>query len=248
MRHPSEKELVLYRCGAAPDREAIRSHLETCQRCGAEYGQLERLFAALDAAAEPPPRPAEYGAQVWRRLQTRLQRPGRIEWSTWLRPRAWALAGGLAALLVAAFLAGRGSRPAPQLASSIAPQVRERILLVAVGDHLERSQMVLIELINASAAGPVDISAEQRWSAELLPANRLYRVSAARAGEAGVASVLEELERTLLEIAHGPAELEPADLERLRERIEARGILFKLRVISSHVPRRAAAAPLSGVT
>ena len=41
------------------------------------------------------------------------------------------------------------------------PQAGERVLLVAVGDYLERSQMVLIELANASPKGTLDISSEQ---------------------------------------------------------------------------------------
>jgi hypothetical protein len=36
----------------------------------------------------------------------------------------------------------------------------ERILMVAVGDYLERSQMVLIELANASPRAQMDIFSE----------------------------------------------------------------------------------------
>ena len=247
MKHPSSEQLILYHYGEAGAPETVRAHLESCGDCRAAHQELERLFAVVDAW-EAPERSEAYGAEVWRRLRPKLGAPApspRLLPRWWLiRPRAWALAGGVALLLVAAFLAGRRWAPAPPSAA-IAAQVRERILLVAVGDHLERSQMVLIELVNSAAEGPVDISSERRWSEELLPANRLYRISAARSGESGVASVLEELERTLLEIAHSPAQLSSADLERLRERIEARGILFKLRVLGSNVQRhrRPAGAP-----
>jgi len=145
----------------------------------------------------------------------------------------------MAGLVVAAFFAGRfwpgQVRPAPQ---PIAQPVRERILLVAVGDHLERSQMVLLELVNSKPDGEVDISEEQQRAQDLVAANRLYRQTAARAGEAGLASVLEELERTLIEVAHRPTLLSSAEFEELRRRIEAQGILFKIRIIDSQVRQR----------
>jgi hypothetical protein len=116
--------------------------------------------------------------------------------------------------------------------------VRERILLVAVGDHLERSQVVLLELLNADPKDPVDVSAERRSAEDLLPANRLYRQAAVRTGEPGVARVLEELERVLVEVANGPSELGPEETLALRRRIESQGVLFKVRVIGSQIRER----------
>ena len=47
--------------------------------------------------------------------------------------------------------------------------------------------------------------------------------------------LLDDLNRVLLEIAHAPSRLAPADLELLRQRLEAEGILFKIRVLGSTV-------------
>jgi hypothetical protein len=116
--------------------------------------------------------------------------------------------------------------------------VRERILLVAVGDHLERSQMILVELTNADPSQPLDIAPEQRLAQDLVGANRLYRQTAVKAGETGVADVLDDLERVLLEIAHSPKDLKAAEVKTLQQRIAARGILFKVRVVGSSVRER----------
>ena len=141
---------------------------------------------------------------------------------------------GLAASLVLAFLLGRHwphEAPAPVSAAA-----RERILLVAVGDHLERSEMLLVELVNAGTDGqPVDISAQQQYAEELVGANRLYRQTVVRAGEPGMASLLDELERLLVEVAHRPSSLSPSDLADIRSRIESRGLLFRVRVIETQV-------------
>ena len=116
-------------------------------------------------------------------------------------------------------------------------QARERVLLVAVGDHLERSQMILIELANAGAPknGHLDITYEQHAAEDLLESNRLYRQTAASSGDTATAALLEDLERVLLEIAHSPSAVSAKQLDQLRREIEDRGILFKVKVFGSQV-------------
>jgi hypothetical protein len=98
--------------------------------------------------------------------------------------------------------------------------------------------MVLVELQNAGGNGDVDLSSERQWAQELVPSNRLYRQAAVRAGETGMANVLEDLERLLVEVANGPARVSPAAFEEIQKRIESQGILFKVRVIESQVHER----------
>jgi hypothetical protein len=171
----------------------------------------------------------------------------------------WAMAGGLAVLLVAAFVAGRYSTPTivaptPTTAevSTRPGRVRERVLLVAVGDHLERSQIVLAELVNAPSTSPeqaspgqhpgtVDISSQQAWATELVASNRLYRQTASQTGETGVETMLDELEPIFIEIANSPSAIASEQLEELRQRIEAQGLLFKIHILGSTVRERTAA-------
>jgi hypothetical protein len=49
-----------------------------------------------------------------------------------------------------------------------------------------------------------------------------------------MASVLEELERLLIEVAHQPS-LTPTDVKELKRRIEFLGLLFKVRVLGEGV-------------
>jgi hypothetical protein len=148
---------------------------------------------------------------------------------------------------VGAFLAGHKWQKAPPARQIAGRQsgndsgIRERVLLVAVGDHLERSQMVLVELANAGApaAGRLDISYEQQAAEDLLESNRLYRQTAATNGDVATADLLEELERVLLEVAHSPSEVSARQLEELRKQIEDRGILFKVKIFGSRVEQSA---------
>ena len=144
------------------------------------------------------------------------------------------------ALVVLAFFAGRYSHRQEPIAQGGPPsqQVRDRVLLVAVGDHLERSQMVLAELVNTQPHGVADIRPEQQIASDLVGENRLYRQTAVSSGETAVASLLEDLEPLLLEIARGPSRLTAIELERFRRRVESEGMLFKIRVVGSNVRER----------
>jgi hypothetical protein len=239
--HISQEELILHYYGevARENAAGVEEHLAACESCRSEYRSLQRVLNTVESMPAPE-RTAEYGETVWRRVAPRLGEPaGR--WKSWFALRNWAFAAAMAALVVLAFLAGRhGTMPAPATKSVAGAHVRERILLVAVGDHLERSQMVLAELVNAGDAGRsgIDIRYEQQAARELVDSNRLYRLTAASTGDASTASLLDELERVLLDIANGPSDISSGQLDRLRERIKSQGILFKVRVYASQVQRR----------
>ena len=68
--------------------------------------------------------------------------------------------------------------------------------------------------------------------------NRVIRQSAEAAGDQVMAGLLDDLERVLLEVANGGGDDTAAELEMVRTRIESRGILFRLRVITSDVRQR----------
>ena len=256
-QHPGDEDLVLFFYGEPDGSGTVARHVESCEACQANLRALERTLAVVDRHRVPD-RDAAYGGEVWTRVQGRLEcaapGSGLRDWRAWFTPRRLVLAGGVAVLLVAAFFAGRyTSLPsAPQSASRATPAspggpvnaatraqvVRDRVLLVAVGDHLERSQMVLIELMNRPSDGPIDISATQQWARDLVPNNRLIRETADQAGERVVADVLDALERTLIEIANSPSELSQTEFEHVRQRIDGEGLVFKIRVLDSQVRER----------
>ena len=234
MKHLSDEELVLYYYGERAD--GADEHLDDCQACRASFGSLLQVLDAMDPL-DAPERPEAYGSLVWNRIAPQLEKPRTRWFAQWIEPRRLVAAAALAALVIAAFLAGRVSQPKQPVAGLSGP-VRERIMLVAVGDHLEQSQMILVELMNSEPKGPVDISEEQQRAQDLIGENRLYRQAALKSGDTRVSSVLDELERVLLDIAHSPSKLNSADFGQIRQRIEAEGILFKIRVVGSNLRER----------
>jgi hypothetical protein len=242
MKHLTEEELIAYQEGETTQREAIAEHLTGCTACRAELDRIEAVLHALDNLPVPERGP-EYGRTVWQQIAPRLPEKAGRGWGAWFEPRRWVAIGAMAAMVIAAFVAGRWSKPKDTgtPVASVA-QVRERVLVVAVGEHLGKSEMVLMELANAapdnSGKKQVNISAEQKRAEDLLDANRLYRETARQDGDAALADVLDDLERVLLDVAHSPDELTPAKLESLQKRIEAHGILFKVRVVGKELQEK----------
>jgi hypothetical protein len=241
-RHVVDDDLVLHFYGESPHPAPLDAHLDVCAACRARREGLWRTLSAVtDETVAGGPAP-EFGAReverAWQALGPRLaaeRRRARIR--RFMAPLA------LAASLVLAFTVGRRWPATPTEARGGGTQ---RILLVAVGDHLERSEMLLVELVNAPSDQPMDIGSEQIQAQELVGASRLYRAAVTRAGEPGLASVLEELERLLVEVAHRPSEISPDELASLRRRIESRGLLFKVRVLEWQV-REKQKEPAPGV-
>ena len=140
-------------------------------------------------------------------------------------------------MVVAGFVAGRfGPGRETHHSEPISEAARERVLLATIAEHLDQSRVALLELANGSDDNAADFTKTR--ASELAAANRLYRQSAAQAGEANLASILDELERVLIEIANRLPDVTRAELRELRRRIDEEDLLFKIRVLSSQVKSR----------
>ena len=245
--HLAEDDLILHYYGelTGRDEELVADHLNACKDCQKNFRQLQRVLAAVDdRALAGPELPEHFERTVWARLEPSLGRH-RTGWLSWfvLSPGrlAWVSVGLV--LVAAAFMAGRLS-PRPDtpatatVADATAAQIRERILLIDVGDHLDQSQMVLVELLSATAQEPLSIGEERTRAGELVADNRLYRLAASASGDAGIANLLDDLEPVLVDIAASPENVSSQDLDELRRRIESKSLLFKVRVASQDVRQR----------
>jgi hypothetical protein len=256
--HLSEEELLLHYYGETDraDEPRVDAHLSNCGECQAASAQMRRVLMLVETAAPVEARPG-FERDVWARLEPHLDgqagpvHHGATRDGGWTRSLfwfpQWALAGGVAALVLVAFMAGRFSGGVPAggglveatpSAGSPADASPDRVLHAAVGEHLDRTQVMLTELVNNDVDQADVFAGERARASDLVAANRLIRQSATQSGDAGVADVLDDLERVLLEIANAPADVTSNELSDLKDRITAQDLLFRVRVITSEMRNR----------
>jgi hypothetical protein len=246
MQHLTEQELVLHHYHDEDSPAAVAQHLAACDVCRAEYNSIQRVLALVDELPIPE-RADTYGEQVWTRLRWRLG--SRSRQGTWRSLLA------AAAVIAVAFIAGQwwhARNAAPTVvggdstaSTTIATQAaaKDRILFVVVTDHLDSSERMLLQVVNSDSKRGLDLSNERGRAEELVASNRIYRQTAEQRGDDRLASVLSDLEPILLEIAHSEGKLSPEEAGSLQKRIDSKGLLFKVRVISAQTSGQEATAP-----
>lgn len=240
MRHWNEAELLEYHYGESAEKDAIAQHLRECGECAKSYAAMERDLAEINAPVTPL-RGEEYGREVWDSIRGSLRDypEKKRAWSGWLAGSQWrgfAVAAACLVVIAAAFFGGRWWEHrtvyAPTVANGVSPEAKQRVVLVVMGDHLDRSERLLVELKHAEPDTEAPMQAEAR---ELLSANRLYRTSAQQAGDVVLAGALDRLERVLVEVANEPSGLSQARLDELQKEMNTDGLLFEVRVLRSRV-------------
>jgi len=242
--HLSEDDLILHFYGETDrtDASRVESHLASCAECQLAENKLARVMAMVDAAS-PVEAPDGFERIAWARLEPHLDsNKTRTLKSLFWFPQ-WALAGGVAALLVAAFWAGRvtgidPANPSATTGGAVAQVEPGSVLRTAVGDHLDRTQMMLVELVNADTDHADVLAGEQARAADLVAANRIMYQSALRSGDTQMVDILEDLERVLMEIANAPPAVSSKEITDLQSQITSEDLLFRLRVIASEMRQR----------
>ena len=233
MKHLIEDEMTeLYYGEGAKEANA---HVEACRECSRKYAEFKRSLEGIGEVVVPH-RSADYGQRMWETLRPQLipYEKKAAGWRGWMRWKAVTVAVSCTVLLAAAFLGGRYWERSSTKKANIAagPQATQRVVLVVLGDHLDRSERLLVQLEHSRSPDRIQDEQLQVEARELLASNRLYRVSAGNSGDAELAEALDRLEGVLAEVANNPS-LTAGDLKRLRTDMNTRGILFEIRVLQT---------------
>jgi hypothetical protein len=212
-----------------------------------------RAVLALVDTAPTIEAPAGFGREMWARVEPHISARSTRRRSWWpvLALRQYALAGGMAALLIASFTLGRVWERAPRretptpLAADVAPVASgtadsrtERLLRAEMEDHLERSQRVLVDVVNTDDAADVSLASDRTRAADLVADGRLYRRAADRVGDVEMRDLLEDVERVLVDVANGSSSSTSKELKDVRTRIDQQDLVFRLRVAGSEIRDR----------
>jgi hypothetical protein len=250
--HVNEDDLVLHYYGelGPADEARVAAHLGECRACHTDFRRLQQVLMSVDESALATPElPDGFERVVWARLQPELQRARRGWWSRLVSLPNLGWSAAALAIAIGSFYAGHrwpaappALAPAAEGSAQASGQVRERLFLVDLSDHLDRSQRILVELVSAEDDQAVSLTSERERAEQLVSANRLYRDTAAATGDASVVDLLDQLERVLVEVAASPSSGSPSELGEVRRRIESGRLLFKVRVVSSDLQERRKAA------
>ena len=231
------------------EREATLAHVGTCARCREDLEELRAVVAAMEAdalrEAEPGVPVAVLVARVEREIERALVPGG--------RPRLWlvalpAIAAILAVAALVPTLVGR-LRPATQAARASIPPAEASPLLTEdalariernlAREHAARYLSEAGEVLVAVAATGVDCDrAERRLDVGRAPERSrelLGRRALVQAGGEAVASargVFDDVELALREVADLPSCVKKGDVERLRQEVERRQLLMRIRLMA----------------
>jgi hypothetical protein len=243
MNHLTDQELVEYGYGEG-DRAAIKKHFEACAECERAYGALQLDLAEMKFV-EPPARDANYGDRVWESLEGWLPAyPERKQNRPGARWRSWSFAAACAVLLACAFLGGRlwerrearnaaMNHPVPTQPNAHPAQ---RVVVVVLSDHLDRSERLLVELKHADADSTEMVSPLRDEARRLLAANRICRKNVKQDDDPALATALDHLDRLLAELANVRGGLNNGTISRLQDEMNKEGLLFEVRVLRSRIP------------
>jgi hypothetical protein len=259
--HPSEEDLILhfYGEGGADEERRIDDHLAACSECRQSWTELGDTLKLVDAAKVPEPGDG-FERVMWARVQSALPEPrrGASTFSVW----RWVPALGVAAAVVTAIGVGYAWRASHESRGGVSPaattastsstagaavartsatdlqKTRERVLLTALSEHFQQTEVLLTEIMNSPDSGRAEIDFERASAGDLVASGRLYRVTAQESGDLQLARMLDDLESVLVEVARSPEHVARKDFQSLRTRIDDQNLLFKVRAVSNQIQQR----------
>jgi len=245
MTHLTEEELIEHFYGEAGGKACriAQRHLDGCAECAAKSAKLANDMKAM-GKMDYQGLSEEYGQSVWSRVAEKLpalaidEAPRRT--MAWRQALGWAAA--CAVLVVAAFEVGRiwEHRQQPQKAAVMKPAspVERQVVVVVLGDHLDRTERLLVELKHANGEDAELVKPLGEEAQSLLVANRVFREDAVKSGDERLIQALDHLDQLLANVANAPGGLNATSIARLQNEMQVDGLLFKVRVLRSRTPHR----------
>ncbi len=258
MKHLSEEEIVEHYF-ADPTSKIFRNaqrHLDGCGECGTESAQLADDMNAL-REMDSEVLSATYGEEVWSRLKDTLPQI-EVEHRAARRFTWWqglSYAGACAVVVLGAFQIGRmwehRQHPITPAAKAPPPASAERqVVVVVLGDHLDRSERLLVELKHANGEDAEVVTPLRDEARGLLAANREFLQDAGKGDDEALKEALDHLDHLLSHVANEPGGLNAEGIVRLQKEMKVDGLLFQVRVLRSRMPNsdRTVRVPAKGGT
>lgn len=254
MKHLSAEEIVEHYFADPGDRlfRVAQKHVDECVECAGESARLADDLNAMRGADFEELTP-DYGEGVWRRVSGVLPprvKPAPARRFKWGMGWRWALsyASASAVLVLGAFQVGRiwEHRQHPPIAAvTPTPPIERKVVVVVLGDHLDRSERLLVELKHADGEDAEVVKPLRDEARSLLAANHVFREDAERGDDTALKEALDHLDHLLSDVANEPGGLNAESIARLQKQMQKDGLLFEVRVLRSRTPHQYLTARLT---
>jgi hypothetical protein len=234
------------------ERDALRAHVERCARCRAEHDAIAALVRTLETdplrGAEPEVALGVLVDRVERAVDRALVTPRRT--ARWWLVALPVAAATLASALVVPRLVEQfrpvavpvraAIPPAEAPPPALAEETLARLERTVAREHAARYLSEASELlVSVSATGldcdrrddRLDVGEAPERSRELLERRRLVLESGGEA-VASAQGVLDDVELALREVADLPSCVRRRDVERVRQQVERRQLLMRIRLMT----------------
>ena len=235
----------------------MSEHNDKCPDCRAEADAYEKLVRETEAVRAEIRRAAAtvdwdaLPALIAERAAAELPKPARSVSA--VRPRAWlapfrmtpVLAGAAAGLVVGAVvmyfaLRAPGPRPDPGMGYFASGEFLDRAELEQARrntvDYLEKSQYMLLDMLDSAEQGPVVPAAIRAERArDLVQKKRYLNAQLERYQMAKAKAICDQIELLFRELAQVSDELPAAELGRLRGFVEERQLLLKINLVKKEL-------------
>lgn len=263
MRHNKyKKDLPAFLLGELRDGEtqSLESHLETCADCRSELAALRQVMQGAEtfqedmekamAAVDWDALPSKIADRVFQRPQVSV-RPSRssrllgLLLRPSLRPVYAALFAGiiLGVVLTLVVLRPSGSIPSPAEGVFLLPQGALDSMDVEVArretlDYLEKSRYLLLDFVQSTderSAGFWQSDFAAQKTRDLLSKKKYLNQQLDKYKLAKAKIICDQIELLFLELTQISGELAEAELQALRDLIEEKQILLKIKLVTKEL-------------
>jgi anti-sigma factor RsiW len=232
---------------AAADQDAVAAHLSICASCAAEADELRSLIGAQersrpDPAAALPPEfwntllnevdariASEVRPEPWYRRLTRWMQPGPTPQYRIAVTFAGLLIVAGSALITWTIMRHSPEPVAPIVADAVTVDSSAVIKPTRLQKYLHRSRTLFVGVANMKvpADQAPDLQTEQRISRELVMEARALRQEPL---DVNSARLINDLEKIQIELANMTPNDATPGVDMIRQGIESKNLLFKLRI------------------